>query len=164
MRNFSLVWLSVAFIACNMKRIDTSEAVKQIKQTEVKRITSAQVNTFANKWGGEITEVLNSKSPKKALIDSLSGAYKASIDTINLIQAFPKNLAPKELALYEAYKYSMQHNLPLEPNMQNLENGDKILYNSPVAFSKNTLWRIVFSKKEVIKRVNIKELKKIVTE
>lgn len=164
MKNLIPVLWVVIFLGCNMKRIDTTEAVNQMKQTEVKRITPAQISIFANKWGVEISEKLNVASIKGSTIDSLSKLYNVNIDTINLEKDLPKNLLPKEEALYSAYKYNVEHNLPIENNLQNLENGEKILYTSPVTFKKNNLWRIVFTKKEIIKKVNIKELKKIVVE
>ncbi len=164
MKNLIPVILVIILWGCNVKRIDTTEAVNQMKQTEVKRITSAQISTFANKWGSEISEKLSAPTLTSSTIDSLSKQYKVSIDTINLEKELPKNLLPKEEALYNAYKYNVVHNLPIESNLQNLENGEKILYTSPLAFKKNSLWRIVFTKKEIIKKVNIKELKKIVVE
>lgn len=164
MKNWIPVSLVIMLWSCNVKRIDTTEAVNQMKQTEVKRITAAQISTFANKWGSEITVKLNVPNLASTTIDSLTKQYKVSIDTINLEKGLPKNLLPKEEALYNAYKYNVEHSLPIESNLQNLENGEKILYTSPITFKKNSLWRIAFTKKEIIRKVNIKELKKIVVE
>ncbi len=164
MQKLLISGLISVLLGCNMKRIDTTEAVNQIKASEVKRITPAQISFFANKWGGEIVKSLNGKPQNNLKVDSLKKAYLVQIDSLELLGELPENISTKEKELIGAYKYNLENNLPILPNLQNLNNGETLLFTSPMVGEKNFLWRLEFTKKEIIKKVNIKELKKVATE
>lgn len=157
--NLFLIFTLLLF-ACNTKRIDTSQMVKEMKKVEVKRITPAQISAFANDWGNEILAKLNSnKMDKKTLEDN----YKVKISQIDLSNIDFANMDLKEKQIIEASQYSFKNNLPVPPNLQAIKGGDYQLFTGPVSTDKSKIWRIEFSKKEIIQKASVKEIKKMTT-
>lgn len=153
--------ISIVLIGCNIKRIDTSQMADQMKNSEIKRITPTQISSFANDWGTEITDYLNEKPSNLQNIDSLSNLYHASIKKVNITNLKLDTLDKKEAELMLAYQYSLQNNQPIGTNLQKLQGGEIQLFTAPIPNEKNEIWRIEFTKKAIIRRVNVKEIKKI---
>lgn len=143
--------------SCNVKRVDTTQTAEQVQAHELKRINAAQITALANNWGVEIVKKLD----ENATIESLEKEYKAKITTIDLSKPLAQNLDPKEKEVLEAFKYSIENNQTIGANVQKLAGGDIQLFNMPVKGSKSNIWRIEFTKKEIIKRVDVKEIKKL---
>ena len=160
MKNFKYIFLLIFAISCNPKRIDTSQMLAEMKNVEVKRITAPQIVAFANEWGNEIVKKLNSNN---ADIKSLEQEYKVKISKIDLLNTVLQNLDPKEKQIIEASQYSLNKNISIGPNLQALRGGEIQLFTAPVLSEKNSLWRVEFTKKEIIRKASVKEIKKMTT-
>jgi hypothetical protein len=160
MRKITLVLLITAVFGCNPKRIDTTQMVAEMKKVEVKRITPQQIASFANEWGNEIVKEL---SANKISQKTLEEDYKVKITKLDLLNIDLEKLAPKEKQILEATQYSMKNNIEMAPNLQGLSGGEIQLFTAPVAKEKNNIWRIEFSKKEIIQRAKVRDIKKLVT-
>ncbi len=160
MKKFKYLTLFIIAIGCNPKRIDTSQMVAEMKNTEVKRITAPQIVAFANEWGNEIVKKLNANN---VAVKSLEDEYKVKINKIDLLNTDLQNLDPKEKQIIEASQYSLNKNISIGPNLQALRGGEVQLFTSPVLSEKNSLWRIEFTKKEIIRKASVKEIKKMTT-
>ena len=160
MQKITLIILVVGLIGCNPKRIDTSQMVAEMKKVEVKRITPQQISSFANEWGIAIVADLNAnKTTQKALEED----YKVKISKLDLLTLDLEKLAPKEKQILEATLYSLKNNIEMAPNLQAISGGEIQLFTAPVAKEKNYIWRIEFSKKEIIQRAKVRDIKKLVT-
>ncbi|MES2798334.1 MAG: hypothetical protein V4683_20360 [Bacteroidota bacterium] len=160
--NYTIITIiSIVLISCNIKRIDTSQMADQMKNAEIKRITPTQISSFANDWGIEITEYLNEKPSNLQNIDSLSKLYHASIKKVDIANLNLDTLDKKEAELMQAYQYSLQNNQAIGTNLQKLQGGEIQLFTASIPNVKNQIWRVEFTKKEIIRRVNVKEIKKI---
>jgi hypothetical protein len=159
-----ILLLSIIGQSCNMKRLDTSHVADEMKNIEVKRITPAQISSFANEWGTEIVDYLGKDKNNLKNIDSLSNLFKASIKKVDLNNISIGSIDKKEQQVLEAYQYSLKNNQPIVPNLQKLADGNIQLFTAPVAGEKNQIWRIEFTKKEIIRKASIKEIKKKETE
>jgi hypothetical protein len=159
-----LILASIILItqSCNMKRMDTSKMVNEMQNIELKRITPAQISSFANDWGTEIVDYLGKNKKNEANIDSLSKLFHASITKVDVTKTAINNLDKKEQQIIQAYQYSLQHNQPIIANLQKLSNEDIQLFTAPVSGENNTIWRIEFTKKEIIRHASVKEIKKMV--
>ena len=149
--------ISLWLAGCNVKRVDTTQTAEQVQAHEVKRINAAQITALANNWGLEIVKKLE----EKTAVQSLEKEYKAKITEVDLTKPLAQNLDPKEKEVLEAFKFSLENNQTLGANVQKLAGGDILLFNMPVKDSKTAIWRIEFTKKEIIKRVDVKEIKKL---
>jgi hypothetical protein len=165
MKNVLFVLL-ILFISqsCKMKRLDTTQMAEQMKNAEIKRITPAQISSFANEWGTEIAAYLNKNKANISNIDSLSGLFKASISKVDLTNTYIKNIDEKERQILDAYKYSLKNNQPIVANLQQLKGGEIQLFTAPVKGQNNQIWRIEFTKKEIIRKASVKDIKKMATE
>jgi hypothetical protein len=163
MKYLLLIIVAVFANSCNMKRIDTTEMVEKMKDSEIKRITPTQISAFANEWGTEITNFLNKDKANLTLTDSLCKLYNATITNVNLLDIKLDTLDKKEAELIQAYQYNIANNQPINSNLQKLKEGEIQLFTAPIAGEKNHIWRVGFTKKQIIKRVSVKDIKKNVT-
>ena len=160
MKNSIYIFLLIIAIGCNPRRIDTSQMLAEMKNVEVKRITAPQIVAFANQWGNEIITNLNANN---TAVKTLEKEYKVIITKIDLLNTNLQNLDPKEKQIIEASQYSLQKDILIGPNLQGIHGGEIQLFTAPVLNEKNSLWRIEFSKKEIIRKATIKEIKKMTT-
>ena len=165
MKNF-LILLTYLLLcqSCKMKRLDTSHVAEEMKNLEVKRITPAQISLFANEWGTEIVDYLGKNKSNIANVDSLGALFHATIKKLDLNHINLVSLDKKEQEVIEAYQYSIQNNQPIVPNLQKLTNEEIQLFTAPVAGEKTQIWRIEFTKKEIIKKASVKDIKNMETE
>ena len=85
------------------------------------------------------------------------------ISKIDLLNTNLQNLDPKEKQIIEASQYSLQKNILMGPNLQGIRGGEVQLFTAPVLNEKNSLWRVEFTKKEIIRKASVKEIKKMTT-
>jgi hypothetical protein len=163
MKIFSTFIIVFLGISCNMKRIDTTQMVEKMKDSEIKRITPTQISAFANDWGTEITKFLNKDKANINLVDSLSKLYQAQIQKVDLLNIKLDTLDKKEAELMQAYQYNISNNLPINDNLQKIKEGENQLFTSAVSNEKNKIWRIIFTKKAIIRRASVKDIKKKAT-
>jgi hypothetical protein len=148
---FTAFVLSLFMLACNPERIQqTPELKRQMADSKLKRITSADQMTTVNDWGTKIVNAVQreltaslqtAKTPaQRTALCQLTGLPKTqaiiqkyAIDLSLLQTADVKNarLAPKEREVLDAYLYQAENKLPQEPNIQRI--GDSLfVFNTAV--------------------------------
>lgn len=154
------IWSISILIACNPKRVDTSNLKGEMKAREMKRITPNQISTFAGEWGKKIVIFLNKNVKNESLVDSLSKLYEAKIQKIDLTKINASQLDAKEQEVMSAYLYLVKENKPMVENLQKLKEGEIQIFTGP-AREKNNIWRIEFTKKGIINKAEIKAIKRL---
>ena len=181
---FFLVFAS----ACNPERNQNTKAlVQEMNDNKIKRVTNVQLTTTVDEWGKALVlttqKVLTRELTKKPgdstlcnlenvpAIQKLEKQYAITIDLLKAKDVTNPALDPKERDLLDAYVYNARNKLEQNDNVQKL-NDTLFVYNSPVATDDVicktctdnaalpfVIWRIVFNKREVIRRINPKKLK-----
>ncbi|RIV27436.1 hypothetical protein DYU11_03780 [Fibrisoma montanum] len=95
--------------------------------------------------------------------------YGLTIQLLGEADVQNKALSPKEREVLDAYLYNAEQNLPQISNIQKI-NDTLFIYNNPIPESnpicqtcfgnqkeKLAVWRLAFSKREVIRRINSKK-------
>jgi hypothetical protein len=174
--------------ACNPERNQTTKAlVQEMNDNKIKRVTNVQLTTTVDEWGKALvqttqkvlTRELTQKPDDSTLcrlenvpaIRRLEKQYAITIDLLKAKDVTNPALDPKERDLLGAYVYNAQNKLEQNDNVQKL-NDTLFVYNSPVptddlicktctdnAAVPFVILRIVFNKREVIRRINPKKLK-----
>jgi hypothetical protein len=167
---------------------NTRELAQEMNNRKIKRITSAQLTSVVDEWGkavvtsaqkivtDELTKA-DSKQAKElcdpnklAAIQKLEKQFGVQIDLLRASDAKNTALPTKEREILDAYLYNAKQNLSQSDNIQPI--GDTLLiYNAAVpteniicktcsdeASQPFVIWRIVFKKAEVIRRVDTKKL------
>ena len=191
MKNFlPAIILFLIVTACNTKRLEnTKELSREIKASQIVRVTNTQLIYTADEWGKKISKIVEKSlqkeleaNPEKAedicknlskipLINALQKEYGVQIQLLGEKDANNPDLKPKEKELLEAYLYSAKTKTTASDNVQQL-NDTLLVYNVPVAAenpicktcmgSQETpfaLWRLLFNKKEIIRKLDVKKLK-----
>ena len=190
-RYTSSLLLILLLLGCNLdNRIGNSrELAREMKATQIKRITSAQLITLTDEWGKQIVKVSQkalgealSKQPESnsqlcqqldqvPVIKALEQEYGVDISLLGLADTSNATLQKKERELLAAYAYNAGSNLPQSDNIQQL-NDTLYVYNAPLAsdspiatacFKEQkvplAVWRVLFDKKEVVRKIDAKKLK-----
>lgn len=190
MKNLTIVIISLSILGCNSKRLEnTKELSREIKSSQIKRVTNTQLIYSADEWGKKIAQIAEktltnelAKHPDKAkelcenpgqiaIISALQKEYGVQIQLLGANDLQNPDLAPKEKELFEAYLYSARNNSSASDNVQQLSD-TLLVYNAPVAADKPVckicmedqelqfaLWRLLFNKKEIIRKLDAKQLK-----
>ncbi|QRR02558.1 hypothetical protein [Dyadobacter sandarakinus] len=189
-----ILWIAavaMCLTSCgNEGRIEnTKELSREIKASQIKRVTNTQLVYSADEWGKKIARIAEKSLTSEIAKDpSHAQAACADLSTMPVIAALEKEygvqvsllgsadlknpaLAPKEREILEAYQYSARSGATASDNLQQL-NDTLLVYNAPVtagsAIRKTCLtaqdstfavWRLLFSKKEIIRKLDAKQLK-----
>ncbi len=187
-----LILLSILgiLISCNSKRIEnTKELSREIKSTQIKRVTDTQLVYTMDEWGKKIKEIAQ-KSVEKELkanpdnaenicenlsdlvvLAALEKEYGVKIELLNDADINNNQFLPKEIEILKAYQYSAKNNPTTKDNIQKL-NDSLYVYNAPVAAdniicsscatseSPFLLWRLLFDKKVIIRKLDAKQIGK----
>ena len=168
---------------------NTKALSQEIKATQIKRVTNTQLVYTVDEWGKKISAIAAKSlqkeltaHPEKAgelckdlskipLITALEKEYGVQIQLLGAGDAANKSLNPKERELLAAYLYSAKNKAVASDNVQQL-NDTLLVYNTPVpaddpickTCSVGTeapfaLWRLLFDKKEIIRKLDAKMLK-----
>ncbi|TLV00220.1 hypothetical protein [Dyadobacter luticola] len=168
---------------------NTKELNKEMKATQIKRVTNTQLVYYVNEWGKKIAQIAEksldtqlSKDPKTAdtlcrnlgnipVIAALEKEYGVNIELLGVQDIKNPKLAPKEREILDAYLFSAKSKATAGENLQQL-NDTLLVYNVPVDAEsiickecmKNddmrfAVWRLLFSKKEIIRKLDVKQLK-----
>jgi hypothetical protein len=145
------------FQSCDFtKRIDTTAAVKELHEREVKRITPAQFTAQVDEWGKLIVDTLNKNLVKnlenKVLIDSLSNKYRVEIYSGSPLKLKNPLFGNKVNQILEAYQYNTEHHLEQIDNIQKSDDEKFFFYTAPI---------IIKSELNGLKKAKIEELGKI---
>lgn len=189
MNHFICCLILCLFLAgCNNKRVEnTKELSNEIKASKIVRVTNTQLIYTVDEWGKKISKLAQksleealTKNPEKAgelcknpsripIIGALEKEYGVKISLLSAGDTKNPSLDKKEQELLEAYLYSAKNNASLSDNVQPL-NDTLVVYNLPAdpkickACLENqipsfALWRLLFDKKEVLRKVDVKKLK-----
>ncbi|MEX2513433.1 MAG: DUF3365 domain-containing protein [Cyclobacteriaceae bacterium] len=159
MKNFSLystLLLLTILMSCDgNKRVDKSIVEEVTKANEVKKVSEAEIATFAMEWGDEI-----STAAQEALMGSLTKAieergiegavgfcneealpiireveekYKVGVRRVSLKNRNPDNYPNEnEQPIMEAYAFNEDNKQENKPNIQKIENGEALLYTKVI--------------------------------
>jgi len=184
------VTLCILILSCNTKRLEnTKELSREIKASQIKRVTNTQLIYTVDEWGKKISKIAENSlqkelknSPDKAgdickdltkisLIAALQKEYGVQIQLLGDKDSTNQNLFPKERELLGAYMYSARTKTAASDNVQQL-NDTLIVYNVPLPGDSPVckpcmgeqktpfaLWRLLFDKKEIIRKLDAKQLK-----
>lgn len=188
---FPLFIISILCSCNSQNQIEnTKELSREIKASQIKRVTNTQLVYSVDEWGTKI-----SKIAQKTLANELSlhpdqaNEFCKNIGDVAVIKAIQKEydvqimlltendlqsttLDPKEKELLEAYLYSAKNKSQADNNVQVL-NDSIFVYNAPiptediVAIKCSTqpdtpfvIWRLLFNKKDIIRKLDVKQLNK----
>lgn len=190
-KNFALIVIIVFSVAgCNSRRLEnTKELSREIKASQIKRVTNTQLIYSADEWGKKISQIAEktlvnelTRHPDKAgdlcknlghipVIAALQKEYGLHIELLGANDVQNPGLAPKEKELLEAYLYSAKNKTSASDNVQQLSD-TLLVYNAPVSIESPVckicmagqelpfaLWRLLFNKKEIIRKLDAKQLK-----
>jgi hypothetical protein len=123
--------------ACDFsKRIDTRQAVKELHEREVKRITPTQFIAQVDEWGKIIVDSLNKNLPvnleERVLIDSLSKKYRVEILTGSPLNLQNPAFGKKVNEILDAYQYNSEKHLPQVDNIQKSDDELSFFFTAPI--------------------------------
>lgn len=193
MKKIICIAILASFMAgCDFKsgRLEnTKELTREIKASQIKRVTNIQLVSSADEWGKKIAQIAE-KSLKSELEKNpqVGAAHCSDLGGIPVIAALQKEygvkvqllgskdlknpaLNPKEREVLDAYAYSARSNTAAGDNLQQL-NDTLLVYNAPLSpesiickkcmVGQDTtfaVWRLLFNKKEIIRKLDAKQLK-----
>ncbi|MEY4538266.1 MAG: hypothetical protein RLZZ306_23 [Bacteroidota bacterium] len=118
------------------KRIDTTAAVKELKERQVKRVTPAQLTAQVDEWGKIIVDSLNknlaNNLEKRMLIDSLSNRYRVEILMGSPLSLQNSAFGKKANEILDAYQYNAEKHLPQTDNIQKSDDEKFYFYTEPI--------------------------------
>ncbi len=169
---------------------NTKELAQEMKTMQIKRVTNTQLIATLDEWGKQMTAVAQKSLEKELnqhpdqaaaicadlekvpLIAALNREYSVQIELVGPADITNPKLSQKEQELIDAYLYNAENNLPQSDNVQKL-NDTLFVYNAPVAATSPickscfenqkvpfAVWRVLFDKKAVIKKLDAKKLNK----
>jgi hypothetical protein len=184
--HFLFLVCTLLLVSCNSERVKQSDALKQeMADKKIKRITNVELNETVNNWGEQIVAVAQTELTSKLKAGGQTGSlcqlqqlpktaalakrYGLQIDLLGPQDVQNTSLAAKEREVLDAYLYNAENKLPQQSNIQPI--GDSLfVYNAAVpadnpickvCFSNQkqplAVWRLAFSKREVIRRMNQKK-------
>ncbi|MBK6267121.1 DUF3365 domain-containing protein [Marivirga sp. S37H4] len=118
--------ISEADILNKVKKLGDSISM-QAQQLFMKRISEQYAK------GGFVEAAAYCNMEAYSITDSLAKSYSIYLKRVSTQNRSPQN-APSEMEkeLLEAYEYSHQEGIDLNPNVQFIQPGDTILYNKPI--------------------------------
>ncbi|ACT95308.1 hypothetical protein Dfer_4105 [Dyadobacter fermentans DSM 18053] len=177
---------------CDFKsgRIEnTKELNREIKASQIKRVTNVQLVSSADEWGKKIAQIAEKalrseleKNPDAGLahcadlsgipvVGALEKEYGVKVELLGTKDLKRADLHAKEREILDAYVYSAKSNAQAGDNLQQL-NDTLLVYNAPLSSesvicrkcmaSQDTtfaVWRLLFNKKEIIRKLDAKQLK-----
>lgn len=184
---FAFLLTVASFASCGPDQNQNSRGLAQeMNDRKIKRVTDAQLTATVDDWGKGIVQTarkalmaeLAQKSGDKALcslegipaVQKLEKQYAITIDLLSEKDTASTALNAKERELLLAYRYNALNKLEQIDNVQKIAD-TLFVYNSPVpttdvickTCADNTvlpfvIWRVVFKKREVIRRIDPKKL------
>ena len=156
---FALI-LNLSLSCTNDKKVNSEAVREEMKNREIKKLTEAEIVAKVHEIGNEITLKAKKTLGKKLknaiqnggvenaisfcnlnampLIDSLSSKFSTEIRRVSLKVRNPNDHPDNlEREILEAYAYQWKDSIPLQTNVQALEEG-KYLFTKPILID-NTL-------------------------
>ncbi len=182
--------LLLSISACQTKRLEnTKELSREIKASQIKRVTNTQLIYTIDEWGKKIAQISDKTLQKElaahpekasilckdisqiALINALEKEYGVKVQLLGEADIHSPGINAKEKEVLEAYLYSAKTKSVASDNVQ-LLNDTLFVYNAPVAVESPickqcmpgqetpfAVWRLLFDKKEIIRKLDAKALK-----
>lgn len=134
---FIIFTVNILVSSCDFsKRIDTTAAVKELHEREVKRITPSQFIAQVDEWGGIIVRTLNKDLVKNLqdslVVDSLAKTYRVEILSGSPLKLKNPAWDKKINEILDAYQYNVLHKLPQVENIQKSEDEVYFYYTAPI--------------------------------
>lgn len=145
MKKYLIIILAITVYACDFsKRIDTTTAVKEMRERQVKRVLPQDIVNQVDVWGQE----LQARLAKGQVADSLSSKNKVRIQSgsIEMLKKSVKDAKINEMLDAIAFGLIQKQDIPA--SIQKNSSGDSLYYIYPTNNGNVTL--IGFSKKQVI--------------
>ena len=145
MKKYLIIILAITVYACDFsKRIDTTAAVKEMRERQVKRVLPQDIVNQVDVWGQE----LQARLAKGQVADSLSSKNKVRIQSgsIEMLKKSVKDAKINEMLDAIAFGLIQKQDIPA--SIQKNSSGDSLYYIYPTNDGNVTL--IGFSKKQVI--------------
>ncbi|MFD3276187.1 hypothetical protein [Aquirufa echingensis] len=145
MKKYLIIILAITVYACDFsKRIDTTAAVKEMRERQVKRVLPQDIVNQVDVWGQE----LQARLAKGQVADSLSSKNKVRIQSgsIEMLKKSVKDAKINEMLDAIAFGLIQKQDIPA--SIQKNSSGDSLYYIYPTNNGNVTL--IGFSKKQVI--------------
>lgn len=135
-----IISLFMLTISCDFsKRIDTTAAVKELHEREVKRITPAQFTAQVDEWGGLIVSILNKNLLKNlkdsTVLDSLAKGYRVAILSGSPLKLQNPAWDKKINETLDAYQYNAENGLAQIANIQKSEDETFYYYTAPIMWT-----------------------------
>ena len=181
----SLVF-TLSFFSCSPDRIKQTDQLRQeMNDKKIKRITNIELTETVDAWGKQIVLVAQNELTDKLKVGGSTAAfcqleqlpktaalakrYALTIDLLGPQDVQNTQLAPKEREVLDAYLYNAEKKLPQQSNIQRIAD-TLYIYNAAVPVENSickicfgdqkqplAVWRLAFSKREVIRRMNGKK-------
>ncbi|MFD1142640.1 hypothetical protein ACFQ4C_16055 [Larkinella insperata] len=183
--------LPVTFLySCGLDQNQSSkELALEMNDRKIKRVTDAQLTATVDEWGKALVQTsrkaLTAELAKKVgdqsrctlegipAVEKLEKQYAVTIDLLSAKDTANPALNTKERELLLAYRYNALNKMEQTDNIQKV-NDTLFVYNSPVATNDPicttctddaalpfVIWRVVFEKREIIRRINPKKLQEL---
>lgn len=145
MKKYLILLLAGTLYSCDFsKRIDTTAAVKELRERQVKRVLPQDIVNQVDVWGKKIEKQLNAGASS----DSLASNNKVNIlqGDITSLKGQIKDIKINEIL--DAMEYSLAQKQEIPSSIQKNQAGDTLYYMYPNSSGRVTI--IGFSKKQVI--------------
>ncbi|MHA8076991.1 hypothetical protein [Aquirufa sp. TARAVU-A1A] len=145
MKKYLIIFLAFTVYACDFsKRIDTTAAVKEMRERQVKRVLPQDIVNQVDVWGQE----LQANLAKGQVADTLSSKNKVSIQS-GSIETLKKSVKDSKInEMLDAIAFGLSQKQDIPASIQKNSSGDSLYYIYPTKDGNVTL--IGFSKKQVI--------------
>jgi hypothetical protein len=145
MKKYLIIILAFTVYACDFsKRIDTTAAVKEMRERQVKRVLPQDIVNQVDVWGQE----LQANLAKGQIADTLSSKNKVSIQS-GSIETLKKSVKDAKInEMLDAIAFGLSQKQDIPASIQKNSSGDSLYYIYPSNDGNVTL--IGFSKKQVI--------------
>ncbi|MGF1532174.1 MAG: hypothetical protein ACFCUI_00595 [Bernardetiaceae bacterium] len=162
-----LLGLLCLLCACTIppeKRVATPEVVEEVENRKILRLSDAQIVSGAQRWGSLLANQLNTLDSLPLGLLSVAQTWPDSISemiqNVYIHSDTTQARFPKEAVVLKAY-FSAPDSVPLEDNIQKINDQDALLYTRPY-YRQDTLYRVaslLLSRAGVIQAVGAEERK-----
>ncbi len=145
MKKYLIIILAFTVYACDFsKRIDTTAAVKEMRERQVKRVLPQDIVNQVDVWGQE----LQANLAKGQIADTLSSKNKVSIQS-GSIETLKKSVKDAKInEMLDAIAFGLSQKQDIPASIQKNSSGDSLYYIYPT--NDGNVMLIGFSKKQVI--------------
>jgi len=145
MKKYLVLFLALSLYSCDFtKRIDTTAAVKEMRERQVKRVLPQDIVNQVDVWGKGIEKQLQSGVSS----DSLASKNKVRILNGDIASLKSQIKDSKIIEMLDAMEYGIAQKQEIPSSIQKNKTGDSLYYMYPNASGQVTI--IGFSKKQVI--------------